>query len=341
METQQQVLDFLKDFSSILWEAFPFIVLGALIAGILEEVVPQQAITRIVPKSRLFAVCLGGVLGLIFPMCECGIVPVMRRLLRKGLPLGTCVTYMMAGPIINVVVITSTWVAFGQGGFADRMTVMRVGLGFIVAVVTGLLVEMQYRKYGDRLLTPVARPQKDDGKANSALATPDVHPAEERAGQRRPLFQRLANISETALHDFKDIMVFLMLGALLASLAKLWVSNDQVAVLSTSYPALAILAMMGLAILMCLCSEADAFVAASFQTLHPSAKIAFLVLGPMFDLKLLMMFTRVFRRKLIMLIVISALAQVFVYTLITYYAWEKLDIRKSDIISSASQMAAP
>src|SRR5438093_9979304 len=102
-KTQQYVLDFLKDFTSILWEAFPFVVLGAIIAGILEEVVPQQAIAKLVPKNPFLAVAIGAVLGLVFPMCECGIVPVMRRLLRKGLPLGTCVAYMLAGPIINLI----------------------------------------------------------------------------------------------------------------------------------------------------------------------------------------------------------------------------------------------
>lgn len=323
---QQKVLDLIKDFSSIVWEAFPFIVLGALIAGILEEVVPQQAITKFVPKSKLLAVCLGGVLGLVFPMCECGIVPVMRRLLRKGLPLGTCIAYMMAGPIINLVVIGSTLIAFGQNEFAVIMTAWRIALGFIVAVVTGMLVEAMYAKHGDSLLTRLARPQRNAPEKihTDEPHTPDVHPAEERAGEKRPLFQRLGNISETALHDFKDIMVFLMLGALLAALAKLWISNDQVKQLSTSYPALTILAVMGLAVLMCLCSEADAFVAASFQTLHPSAQLAFLVLGPMFDLKLLLMFTRVFRRKLIMLIIVSAIVQVFAYTMILHFTWQSL-----------------
>lgn len=323
---QQQVSDFLKDFTSILWEAFPFIVLGALIAGILEELVPQQTITRLVPKSRLLAVCLGGTLGLIFPMCECGIVPVMRRLLRKGLPLGTCVAYMMAGPIVNLVVIGSTIVAFGPQGLAVEMTVLRVGLGFVVAVVTGLLVEMQYRRYGNELLSPISRPSSLPMVDEDLLATPDVHPAEFRAGEKQPILQRLGNIAETSLHDFKEIMVFLMLGAVLAALAKSQISNDQIRELSTGYPALAILAMMGLAVLMCLCSEADAFVAASFQTLHPSAKLAFLVLGPMFDLKLLMMFTRVFRKRLIILIILSAVIQVFVYTLLVHYVWQALEI---------------
>jgi hypothetical protein len=86
-------------------------------------------------------------------------------------------------------------------------------------------------------------------------------------------------------------------------------------------PMLAVPAMMLLAVLMCLCSEADAFVAASFTTLHPSAKVAFLVLGPMFDLKLLLMFTRVFRRRLIATIVITVVIQVFVYSMIVHYTW--------------------
>ena len=91
--------------------------------------------------------------------------------------------------------------------------------------------------------------------------------------------------------------------------------------ISEGYPGLTILGMMAMAVLMCLCSEADAFVAASFTTMHPSAKIAFLVLGPMFDLKLLLMFTRVFRRKVIVTIVVSVAVQVFFYSMAVHYLW--------------------
>src|SRR5581483_5107716 len=127
-----EILNFLLLFSSVLWEAMPFIVLGALIAGILEEFLPQQAITRFLPKAVLPSVMVGAVLGLVFPMCECGIVVVMRRLLRKGLPLSCCIAYMLAGPIINVVVIGSTWVAFERHGIAPEVVGLRVGLGFLV-----------------------------------------------------------------------------------------------------------------------------------------------------------------------------------------------------------------
>ena len=307
-------------FVSIIWEAFPFVVLGAVVAGILEEVVPQQAIAKIVPRSMLLAVGVGGLLGLVFPMCECGIVPVMRRLLRKGLPLGTCVAYMLAGPIVNVVVLSSTYVAFAGHEIGVEMVLLRAGLGFVIAVTTGMIVQSQFLKEGNKLLTPLAAPPADKTHlALDVLDQPQVHPSELRAGEKKPLFQRISNIAETSLHDFVDIMMFLTLGAFLAAGVRLFLSPADVANLSHTYPILAILGMMGLAIIMCLCSEADAFVAASFTDLSGSAKLAFLVLGPMFDLKLLLMFTRVFRKKVILTIFVSVVVQVFVYTTIVHY----------------------
>src|SRR5206468_9927147 len=129
----------------VLWEAMPFIVLGAVVAGVLEEFLPQQFITKLLPKSVVPAVMIGALLGLVFPMCECGIVVVMRRLLRKGLPLSCCISYMLAGPIVNVVVILSTWVAFKDHGIGPEMVGLRVGLGFLTACVTGLVVHRQYQ----------------------------------------------------------------------------------------------------------------------------------------------------------------------------------------------------
>jgi uncharacterized membrane protein YraQ (UPF0718 family) len=302
---QPPILDFLFRFSSVLWEAMPFIVLGAVIAGFLEEFLPQEFITRLLPKSVVPAVMIGALLGLLFPMCECGIVVVMRRLLRKGLPLSSCIAYMLAGPIINVVVIGSTWVAFNNHKIAPEMVGLRVGLGFIVACITALVVQLQYRKYGNTLLTAVAAPPPvtaaptPQTKGQEAVAVADAPPP-----PRQSLFRRFGNVSATALHDFVDITVFLILGAVLAALARSYISGDEIESLSRNEPFLAIPAMMVLAVLMCLCSEADAFVAASFTKMHLSAKLAFLVLGPMLDLKLLMMFTRVFRLRLIITIVI-------------------------------------
>lgn len=331
----EKVAELVRISVSIIWEAFPFVVLGALVAGILEEVVPQQAIAKIVPKNSFLGICLGGVLGLVFPMCECGIVPVMRRLLRKGLPLGTCIAYMLAGPIINLVVIGSTVVAFKRftdpehsyslGNYAASIgfwiPFWRVTLGFIVAVVAALIIQAQYRIHGNKLLTRLAAPQQSTQIALSTLDQTQVHPSELRAGEKKPLFQRIKNISETALHDFIDIMVFLTLGACLAAIARIYLLPDQDTIgdISNNNPFLAIAIMMVTAVVMCLCSEADAFVAASFTKLHMSAKLAFLVLGPMFDLKLLLMFTRVFRLRVIISIILAVSIQVYIYCLAIHY----------------------
>jgi uncharacterized membrane protein YraQ (UPF0718 family) len=313
---ETNVENFILQFTSILYEALPFILLGAVIAGLLEELVPQSFVARVIPRSRVLAIAIGGLLGIVFPMCECGIIPVMRRLLRKGVPLSTCVCYMLAGPIINVIVMLSTYVAFSVSPDAARdtsgqlipqlgpleMAGLRAGFGFLVAFGTSLIVEWQFKKHGYDLLLPIARPKQasgDDGDNNDE--TP------------KSAWQRINNISETAVHDFVDITVFLILGALLAAGSRQIFSNDYIVDQSLQRPGLTILIMMALAILLCLCSEADAFVAASFTGLPPAAKLAFLVLGPMMDFKLYMMYTRIFRPRLIWTIILSVVVQVYVY----------------------------
>jgi uncharacterized membrane protein YraQ (UPF0718 family) len=324
----EHIRNFINIFRSIVWEAMPFIVLGAVIAGLLEELLPQTYIARILPRNTFLAICLGGLLGLPFPMCECGIIPVMRRLLRKGLPLSCCVAYLLAGPIINVVVLMSTWFAFSgqenlfEGGQPSYqmggwwMMGFRAGLGYLVAIGTALIVEGMHRKSGDALLTPLARPGQ-----------PMV---EDEVRAQRPLGERISNIAETALHDFVDIMVFLILGALLAAGARLFLSQELVADLSREHVLLSIVLMMVLAVVLCLCSEADAFVAASFATLRPASKLAFLVLGPMLDFKLYMMYTRVFRPKLIWTIFGSVIIQTLLYSYAVHFVWERF---KEDLVT--------
>jgi uncharacterized membrane protein YraQ (UPF0718 family) len=312
----QSFQQFILYFTSILYEALPFIVLGVVLAGLLEELVPQRIITKIIPRNRILSIAIAGVLGLIFPMCECGIIPVMRRLLRKGVPLSCCTCYLLAGPIINVVVMLSTYVAFtgtDNPNFALIMVSLRVGLGFVVAFTTSLIVDWQYRKHGLSLLS--ARTVGD-----ALAAVPEDQ--EDKPKPRKSWDERLGNISETTLNDFVDITVFLILGALLAALSRVWLSDSVLESVIKQQPIVAILSMMALAILLCLCSEADAFVAANLISVPPAAKVAFLVLGPMLDLKLYMMYTRVFRPRLIWTIITAVVVQVFLYSLLVHFVWD-------------------
>lgn len=321
------VRDFIVLFTSILYEALPFLALGALLSGVLEVFIPQRWILRLIPSNRALAIAVGALLGLPFPMCECGILIIMRRLIRKGVPLSVGVSYMLAGPIINAVVMLSTFMAFagmeqtldpatGQpahqiGGLG--MLCLRMGLGFLVAFCTGLVVEWQHRIHGDRLMA--ASLVVDMKKAQ--IIEDDEAPRE-----RPGVFQRIGNVAETALHDFVPVTVLLIFGALLASFARQVLPHTTVEEFSRTHPLEAIGAMMALAVALCLCSEADAFVAASFIALRPSAKIAFLVLGPMLDFKLYMMYLRVFRPRLIWTIITSVVVQVLLYSLVFHFIWE-------------------
>jgi uncharacterized membrane protein YraQ (UPF0718 family) len=332
---EENVKNFLVYFCSIVYEGFPFVVLGSLIAGFLEELVPQQFISRVIPKNVYLSIGISALLGLVFPMCECGIIPVMRRLLRKGLPLSCCVAYILAGPIINPIVIMSTYSAFMKyepekmGSF--WMVLLRCGLGYVVACVTASVVHQLYRKHGFALLAPLAIPPgmvdpvkqaqmqvTTNGAADSDGAVKGTDEDEETAAAPRSLWQRAANISETALHDFVDIMVFLVIGAAAAATIRVSLPNIS----GLEIPVLAIGFMMLMAVLMCLCSEVDAFVAANFNV-PPAAKLSFLVLGPMLDLKLYLMYTRVFRPRLIWTIITCVVVQVFVYSLIVHFLWQQ------------------
>jgi uncharacterized protein len=319
---------FILYFTGILYEAMPFIILGVVIAGLLEELVPQRIIAKIIPRSRILAIAIGGVLGILFPMCECGIIPVMRRLLRKGVPLSCCVCYMLAGPIINFVVMLSTYVAFSGPGETFGLTMMglRMGLGFLVAFNTSLIVEWQYRKHGNKLLSPRSIRDVKSGE-------PDE---DEIAGPRKTFGQRLSGIAETALHDFVDITVFLVLGALLAALTRVVLPLSTIEQLFQNNPFLSIGVMMLLAILLCICSEADAFVAASFVSVQPAAKLGFLVLGPMLDFKLYMMYTRVFRPRLIWTIILTVIVQIYALSVLTHFIWKYL--KETGMVSGVGSM---
>jgi uncharacterized membrane protein YraQ (UPF0718 family) len=323
---EDKVKDFILIFTGILYEALPFIVFGAVIAGIVEEMIPPRLLARLIPRKRVLAIAIGGLLGLPSPMCDCGILVIVRRLLRKGVPLSCCVCYLLAGPIINVVTLLSTRVAFSAGQETSvtvsgapqftgtQMMFLRAGLGYLVAFVTSLIVEWQYRKHGpEKLLTPLAVP------------TGNIHDLPEADGTDEPpksWLKRLENIVETALHDFVDVMVFLILGALLAALSRQLIDRDDLAQWAGHYPVASIAIMMGMAVALCICSQADAFVAASYVSLRPASKLAFLVLGPMLDFKLYSMYTRVFRPRLIWTVVGSVVVQVFLYSVIVHFFWE-------------------
>lgn len=278
--------DFQYAFLSILLEGIPFLLGGAILSGILEEYLPQSLMTRLLPRNPRTAVLVSGLLGVIFPVCECGIVPVVRRLLRKGLPVSCGVTYMLAAPIVNPLVILSTLAAFrGQG--AVEMTLFRFGLGLSIAVLAGWVV-------GFFAPFSILRPGLL-GPHGSGADHPHHH------APSRGLMDRLGNVATVASRDFLDVSVYFVIGAAAASLFSTAVNQEIILPLAAN-PPLAIASLMALASVLSLCSTTDAFIAATLTTFPMAAKLAFLVFGPMFDFKLLFLYGAAFSKRFILLL---------------------------------------
>ncbi len=290
-------------FVSIVLEAFPFMLLGTLVGGFIEAFLPRDTITRFLPAGSKRGVFIGAGLGLLFPVCECAIVPVVRRLIGKGVPLGAAVAYLLGGPIVNPLVAASTAYAYGGDW---RLAGVRLLVGYGVAVCVGFLMGTLFKK-GKALCGETD--DEECGCASCGCEGGHDVPDGFRAKVRFALGH--------AADDFYDIGRFLVIGAFIAALMQGLVSRGSVVSLGDA-PVLSILIMMLLAVLLNLCSEADAFVAASFQgtPISLTAQMAFMVLGPMLDIKLITMYFRVFTVRAIAVLSSATALTVFLVMLV-------------------------
>lgn len=302
--------DFAVAFLSVLLEGIPFLLLGSLISGLVDAFVAPERLARILPKNPVAAICVSGLLGLIFPMCECGSVVVIRRFLRKGLPVGCAVTYMLGAPIVSPIVALSTFAAF-KGQHPLEMTVLRLGIGFLLAVCVGLIFQKlpasSVLQPGMAGTAPVPTPARGGLKIASA---PDgsFETADLNAGGTFGV--KLQRAVYSACTDFLDVAVFFIIGAAITSLLGTAVDRTALAPIAAN-PLAAIVSLMLVAAALALCSTTDAFIAAtSFPGFPMTAKLAFLLFGPMFDLKLYWLYGLLFKRRVVVLLALGLFAAV-------------------------------
>ena len=269
-------------FTSIVVEALPFILLGAVVSAAIAVWVPDRAFARLARLPRTFQVPGAAVAGVAFPVCECGSVPVARRLMLRGIDPAAGVAFMLAAPILNPIVLASTWVAYDGRGKALEMTAARACLGLVIAVLAGWLI-------GRRAQAPLLRPTSE------ASTTPHDHETTEGPP--------VAAFSRHLVGDFFFMGKFLVLGAAASALLQTVLPQSFVSGIGGT-PVLSALTMVGVAFALSLCSEADAFVAVSFTAFPLGSQLAFLVAGPMLDTKLAVLYGATFRRDFIVQLVL-------------------------------------
>ncbi|MBM4763157.1 permease [Bacillus sp. B15-48] len=270
-------------FLSILIEAIPFVLVGVLIAGFIQIFITEEHIRRLIPRNRFLAVSMSCTVGALFPACECGIVPIVRRLVSKGVPIHAGIGFLLTGPLINPIVILSTYMAFGND---SKMAGLRMGIGFLAALIIALMISYLFKSH--QLKHSVS----------------DITDATDVTMKNEPFSHRIGGMIKHSIDEFFDMGKYLIIGAFVAAFVQSHVSAKSMFFLGDGVLGTTIV-MMGLAYFLSLCSEADAFIGASFRNLVPTTSIlAFLVYGPMIDLKNTIMLLSVFKVK-------------FVFTLLT------------------------
>jgi uncharacterized membrane protein YraQ (UPF0718 family) len=253
-------------FCGVFVQALPFLVLGVVVSGLIAAFVSPDRLSRWLPRRPAMAVAVAGVGGAALPGCECGSVPVARRLFGASSTGAAALTFMLSAPAINPVVLVATAVAFpGQ----PAMVVARCVGSLLTAVTMGLL----WQRWG-----------RSDWVTRRLPAPPAHSDA-----------SRWAVFAEAARHDFLQAASYLVLGAAAAAALRVvvppWVFEHLAGNLI-----LGVLTMAVFAVALALCSEADAFVAASLTMLPLLPRLVFLVVGPAIDVKLSAMQAGLFGR---------------------------------------------
>jgi uncharacterized membrane protein YraQ (UPF0718 family) len=265
-------------FLGIFIEALPYLLLGTLISGLVEVFLDRSQMTRFISSRPIQSAVTGALMGLIFPVCECGVIPLTRRLFHKGLPLPAGIAFLLAAPVLNPIVIFSTASAFGWG----HMLAWRLGLSVFFAVIIGMVFSVEQEPLNVLRKTIVFSHEHD-------------HVIHEETGTS--FVEKIRQALLICADEFFEMGRFLVMGAILAALLQTFIPQATLLAIGNG-PVLSVLVMLALAIILSICSTVDAFVALSFVgTFSFGSILAFLVFGPMVDIKSTLMYLQVFRRK--------------------------------------------
>lgn len=263
---------------SVIIESLPFVVLGIGLSVAVQVWVPPTLLLRMLPRTPVLRRSALSLLGVLLPVCECGNVPLARGLMARGMPVADVITFLLAAPILNPITIVVTYQAFG---FSDGILVGRVLGGFLIANLAGWLFSRHHDPAG--LVTR---------RFADSCATHSHRGASSRPEQALRMFAQEASTMLPAL----------LLGAAAAGVIQTAVSRNLLLALGQN-PLWSVLALMGLAFVIAICSTVDAFFILSFGSTFSSGSIlAFLVLGPMIDVKMLMLLRTTFTARALALL---------------------------------------
>lgn len=282
-------------FISLLLESIPFILIGSIISSLIQMFVSEEFIKKIIPKNIFLALIITSFTGIIFPVCECAIIPIGRRLIKKGVPLPIAVTFMLSVPIVNPIVIMSTYYAFSSN---HLIFFMRIVFGIVNSIIIGYLIHISYK---NKELPIKEEIDTDTYICNCGCEDLDFNN-----------YSRIRVLLNHTKSEFFSVLKYLIFGAFISSLFKVTVKGEVFTYFSKNL-ILSVVIMIILAFILSVCSEADAFIASTFAlNFTGGSVIAFLVLGPMLDIKNILMLLGNFKKDFVIKLSIYIISVTFI-----------------------------
>ena len=334
-------------FLSLLVEAMPFLLLGVLFSSLLLFFVDERKLVEKMPKNPLLGALVGSMIGFLFPVCECGNVPVARRFLIQGVPTPVAIGFLLAAPTINPVVIWATWTAFRD---QPEIVILRVVFSLAIATIIGFVFSYQ------KDLNPIVQP----AIARYMKFNPPAQPETKRRGKRyqvqqqeaipnilqsgtyilggkagvplridpnlvqattpisnvnKPLADKLRLVVDNSIQEFRELGGVMILGSAIAAAIQVLAPRELILSLGAG-PISSIVVMLILAVVVSICSTVDSFFALSFaSTFSSGSLLAFLVFGPMIDIKGIGLMLSIFKPKTVFYLFALAAQLTFVFTL--------------------------
>jgi uncharacterized protein len=316
-------------FLSLLVEAIPFLLLGVLLSSILLFFIDEEKLIDILPKHPVLGALVGSCIGFLFPVCECGNVPVARRLIMKGVPLPVAIGFLLAAPTINPIVIWSTWTAF-----RDRPEIVILRILFSLAIATFVGYVFSAQKDVRSILQPAValgmvrqEPTATEGmsllqggdfmlggRGDGAIKL-DREFIKKQSTPKLSWRSKFDLLLDNVIQEFRELGGVLVLGSALAATIQTLTPREVIINLGQG-PVISIVVMMLLAATISICSTVDSFFALSFAaTFTNGSLLAFLIFGPMFDLKSIGLMLSVFKPRAIFYLLIITTQLTFLFTL--------------------------
>lgn len=301
------IKDFSVIFLSIILEGIPFILIGALASSAIQIFVSEEVIAKIIPKNKFIGVLIASLVGLIFPVCECAIVPISRRLIKKGVPLSIAITFMLSVPIMNPVVLLSTHYAFMGMSY---MVVARAMFGIIGAISIGCLIGVLHKD------SPFKREiaKKYTGiVGGSGCSCGHAH---NHSNHKNKIIRNIEQVISHTSSELYDIGRFFIMGVFLSTCMQVFIPKTFILSIGGSVLS-SIIVMMLLAFVLSICSETDAFIARSFLGQFTTGSIlGFLILGPMIDIKNTIMLCGSFKLSFVVKLIFLIITICFILAVI-------------------------